>query len=145
MLFIFVTGPFRPLDDLSLTTNQFAWNKKANMVFIEAPVGVGFSYSDDILDYTTGDAQTAADNYELIQEFMKRFPHLRKNDLHLSSESYGGHYIPTLAKHILLKNEMNVGTDKWLNFKGIAVGNRKHDNLFFSLVQLFNIGCDSIH
>lgn len=95
------------------------------MVFIEAPVGVGFSYSDDTKDYITGDEQTAADNYELIQAFLDRFPHLRVNALHLSSESYGGHYIPTLARHIVLENEKSVGTDRWLNFRGIAVGNRK--------------------
>lgn len=93
------------------------------MVFIEAPVGVGFSYSDNEDDYQTGDLQTAADNYALIQAFLDRFPHLRNNDLHLSSESYGGHYIPTLAKHIILENNKNVGSDRWLNLKGFAVGN----------------------
>jgi carboxypeptidase C (cathepsin A) len=59
----------------------------------------------------------------LIQAFLDRFPHLRQNDLHLSSESYGGHYIPTLAKHIVQQNENTKGTSQWLNFKGIAVGN----------------------
>lgn len=34
--------------------------------------------------------QTAADNYELLQKFLERYPHLRTNDLHLASESYGG-------------------------------------------------------
>ena len=40
-------GPLRPNKDLSLSLNPYAWNKISNMVFIEAPCGVGFSYSDD--------------------------------------------------------------------------------------------------
>ena len=93
------------------------------MVFIEAPCGVGFSYSDepDGNDYHTDDATTALDNYALIQSFLDRFPQYRENDLYITSESYGGHYMPTLAKEIVDKN--SAGNDPVLNFKGFAVGN----------------------
>ena len=49
-------GPFRPNKDLTLSFNDYAWNTISNMVFIEAPCGVGFSYSDnpDGDDYKTG-------------------------------------------------------------------------------------------
>ncbi len=49
-------GPFRPNKDLTLSYNQYSWNTVANMVFIEAPCGVGFSYSDNPEgdDYKTG-------------------------------------------------------------------------------------------
>ncbi len=62
-------------------------------MFIEAPCGVGFSYSSTGADedYHHDDASTAADNYALIQEFFKRFPDLSKNPMYISSESYGGH------------------------------------------------------
>ncbi len=76
---------------MTLSLNEYAWNKISNMVFIEAPCGVGFSYSDDKDDYVTGDAQTAADNYAMIQAFFQRFPEYSKNDMYISSESYGGH------------------------------------------------------
>ena len=114
-------GPFRPNADGTLKLNEFAWNQKANMVFIEAPCGVGFSYSDDKDDYKTDDGQTALDNYALIQAFMGRFPEFAKNDLYITSESYGGHYMPTLAKQIVDRNK--AGKDPALNFKGFAVGN----------------------
>ena len=50
-------GPFRPNKDLTLSYNEYSWNTVANMVFIEAPCGVGFSYSDnpDGDDYKTGE------------------------------------------------------------------------------------------
>jgi carboxypeptidase C (cathepsin A) len=36
-------GPFRPTADGKLEMNAHAWNKIANVVFIEQPAGVGFS------------------------------------------------------------------------------------------------------
>lgn len=93
-------------------------------VFIEAPCGVGFSYStaeDTSSDYKHDDSSTAADNYKLIQAFFERFPDLRSNKMYISSESYGGHYMPTLAKEIVDQNAL--GENPLLNFKGFAVGN----------------------
>ena len=84
-------GPFRPNKDMTLSINEYAWNKISNMVFIEAPCGVGYSYSDVEADYHTNDDQTAQDNYDLIQAFFERFPEYRSNRMYISSESYGGH------------------------------------------------------
>jgi len=121
--YINVKGPFRPNEDGSLSLNSFAWNKLSNMVFIESPINVGFSYSDDDLDNSTpiGDTQTAIDNYNLIQAFMDKFPEYLNNSLYISSESYGGHYIPQLAKVIFDNNQLD--NIRKLNFKGFAVGN----------------------
>lgn len=116
-------GPFRPNSDGTLSLNEYTWNKVSNMVFFESPVGVGFSYTDDkTLDYMNmGDTQTAIDNYNLIQAFLVRFPHFINSSLYLTSESYGGHYIPTLAQLIVDSNES--GNNQILNFKGFAIGN----------------------
>lgn len=114
-------GPFRPNKELNLEMNPYSWNLVANMVFIEAPCGVGFSYSTDSDDYKTGDQQTADDNYALIQGFLARFPEYAENKLYITSESYGGHYMPTLAKKIV--DENTAAKNPILNFKGFAVGN----------------------
>lgn len=119
--FLTEQGPFRPNADGSLELTEFAWNKNANMVFIESPAGVGFSYSDVTSDYTTGDQQTAIDNYNLIQAFLVRFPKFGSSSIYITSESYGGHYMPTLAKQIVDSNAL--GSQPKLNFKGFAVGN----------------------
>jgi carboxypeptidase C (cathepsin A) len=119
-------GPFRMNRDYSLRLNEYAWNKISNMVFIESPCSVGFSYSSKKSDYTNSDMQTAKDNYDLIQAFFKRFPEYSSNDLYLSSESYGGHYIPTLAREIIEQNEHLLDSPNpnffTLNLKGIAIG-----------------------
>ena len=57
-------GPFHIDGTGTLTPNQYSWNRIANMLYIEQPAGVGFSYYDIESDKITGDAQAATDNYE---------------------------------------------------------------------------------
>ena len=83
-------GPFFIHANGTLAPNPFSWNKAANMLYIEQPAGVGFSYSERVKDYTTGDAEAASDMYLLIREFLTRYPERRSNEFYIASESYGG-------------------------------------------------------
>lgn len=115
-------GPFRPDAYGNIYPNEYAWNKIANMVFLEQPVGVGFSYSDNNDDYHIGDDQAAKDNLATILGFLSKFPEFAKSPLYITSESYGGHYMPTLANAIIDYNDATDTSNK-LNFMGFAVGN----------------------
>ena len=116
-------GPFRPDANGGLFQNPYAWNKNVNMVFLEQPVGVGFSYSTDENDYKTGDDQAAKDNLATVLGFIKKFPHLNHSELFITSESYGGHYMPTWANEIVKYNDACEYPQDRLNFQGFAVGN----------------------
>ncbi|THG09336.1 hypothetical protein TEA_008863 [Camellia sinensis var. sinensis] len=69
-------GPFRVHSDgKTLYRNRFAWNKAANVLFLESPAGVGFSYSNTTSDYVSGgDKRTASDNYVFLLNWLERFP-----------------------------------------------------------------------
>lgn len=109
-------GPFRAEKDGTLGLNEFSWNSVANMVFIEQPVGVGFSVASNG-DIKYGDAQAAADNLEFVKGFFEKFSMLKSNKFYITSESYGGHYMPTLAAAL-------VGARSAVpNFGGFMVGN----------------------
>jgi len=43
-------GPIRVAKDLSLIRNPNTWNTEANIVYVEQPAGVGFSYIDGDMD-----------------------------------------------------------------------------------------------
>uniref|UniRef100_A0A8D2KYT3 Carboxypeptidase n=1 Tax=Varanus komodoensis TaxID=61221 RepID=A0A8D2KYT3_VARKO len=108
-------GPFTVQPDgASLEYNDYAWNKLGHMLYLESPVGVGYSYSDS-QDYRTNDTEVARVNYLALKEFLRLYPEHGSRDLYLTGESYGGVYIPTLAEWVM--------QDPALNLKGIAVGN----------------------
>ncbi|KAK7844958.1 serine carboxypeptidase-like 40 [Quercus suber] len=88
-------GPFRVHSDgKTLYTNKFSWNYAANVLFLESPAGVGFSYSNTTSDYDkSGDSRTAADNYVFLVNWLERFSEYKDRDFYISGESYAGHYI----------------------------------------------------
>jgi serine carboxypeptidase-like clade 1 len=53
-----------------------SWNKVANMIYLESPAGVGFSYSNTSSDYATSDWQTAQDNHAFLLWFFQNWPAL---------------------------------------------------------------------
>ncbi|KAE8673493.1 Serine carboxypeptidase II-3 [Hibiscus syriacus] len=116
-------GPFRVNNDSkTLFRNNYAWNNVANVIFVESPAGVGFSYSNTTLDYQrTGDKSTETDAYTFLINWLERFPQYKSRDVYITGESYGGHYVPQLANTILLNNKNTNQT--LINLKGIAVGN----------------------
>ncbi|CAN6319792.1 unnamed protein product [Urochloa humidicola] len=121
-------GPFFVnRDNKTLSTNKYAWNNVANMLFLESPAGVGFSYSNRTSDYNnTGDKRTAADAYTFLINWLERFPEYKGHSFFITGESYGGHYIPQLANTILSNNKiMNI---TMINLKGVAIGNAYLDD-----------------
>lgn len=110
-----------------LVKNPYSWSKIANVLYLEAPVGVGYSYSDDISDTKhLDDEVTATDNLEALKVFFILFPEYRENAFYVSGESYAGVYVPTLSLKIFQDSSVN-----W-NMKGFIVGNGVFD---WSLMQ----------
>ncbi|XP_057953390.1 serine carboxypeptidase 1-like [Malania oleifera] len=121
-------GPFRvKKDGKTLFRNNYSWNNVANVVFLESPAGVGFSYSNTTSDYQrTGDISTAKDAYTFLVKWLQRFPQYKTRDFFIAGESYAGHYAPQLAYTILLNNKNAKRTI--INLKGIAIGNALIDD-----------------
>lgn len=112
-------GPFRPKGNI-LVKNDHSWNKEANMLYLETPVGVGFSYSIDTTGYdAVSDAVTARDNMVFLRRWFNKFPQYKHRDLFITGESYAGHYIPQLANLMVQFNKK----EKVFNLKGVALGN----------------------
>eukprot|EP01017_Pseudomicrothorax_dubius_P027409 TRINITY_DN3153_c0_g1_i3.p1 TRINITY_DN3153_c0_g1~~TRINITY_DN3153_c0_g1_i3.p1 ORF type:complete len:475 (+),score=108.32 TRINITY_DN3153_c0_g1_i3:158-1582(+) len=116
-------GPFLfPDGKDTFFVNQYSWNKEANVLYIESPIGVGFTFSPNPADAITGDNATAANNLQVILQFFEAFPEYKSRDLYYSGESYAGVYIPLLAVWTLEHNKV-ASPDNYLNLKGILVGN----------------------
>lgn len=59
-------------------------------MFIDNPVGTGFSYVDSPSKLATNNKQIASDLVELMRGFLKRHPQFRTLPVYVFSESYGG-------------------------------------------------------
>ncbi|CAJ0558088.1 unnamed protein product, partial [Mesorhabditis spiculigera] len=116
-------GPYRVgRDGKSLFQNHNAWNKFANVLYLESPVGVGYSYSIDPNETISyNDNNTATVNYAALRDFfMNAYPEYQTRDFYITGESYAGVYLPTLA--VKLINGIKAADIK-ANFKGMVVGN----------------------
>lgn len=107
-------------------TNPWAWNRVANMLYLESPAGSGSDqgYSQCIragkaVDCKWNDTTQAEAYAHTLQAFFQSFPELSKNDLYITGESYFGQYGPNIVKFIINNAPFNAT----LNLKGMAVGN----------------------
>ncbi|RZC47326.1 hypothetical protein C5167_040267 [Papaver somniferum] len=132
--FIYEHGPFNyqtakthgGLPKLQL--NPYSWSKVSNILYLDAPSGVGMSYSDNKSDYKTGDRKTATDSHAFLLKWFELYPEFLLNPFYISGESYAGVYLPTLAYEIV--KGLDAGTKPVLNFKGYMVGNGVTDEVF---------------
>lgn len=122
--FIYEMGPFEVTLQNTLIEREYRWNKNVNMLYIEAPVGVGFSYSSTG-DYKCTDDRTAHESKLAVEKFFELFPeHNGPNSkFYIFGESYAGVYVPTLAEAIV-QGTLD-GTYTGATLAGIAVGTLK--------------------
>ncbi|XP_047340252.1 serine carboxypeptidase-like, partial [Impatiens glandulifera] len=104
-------GPYKIIDQ-SLIWNDFDWDQVSNIIYIDQPIGTGFSYSSDESDFCTDQDCVSNDLYDFLQVFFNEHPQYLRNGLYITGESYAGHYIPALASRIRNGNK-----------QGIAIGN----------------------
>ncbi|KAJ0970095.1 hypothetical protein J5N97_022972 [Dioscorea zingiberensis] len=117
-------GPFLVRSNSpNLTLNSYSWNKVANLLFLEAPVGVGFSYSNRSSDLEEPDDQvTAQDSHDFLLSWFHKFPLFKSHDFYIAGESYAGHFVPQLAE-LIYEGNKRASEDSRINFKGIMIGN----------------------
>lgn len=113
-------GPYFIQDDLSLCWNPHGWDLGHNVIFVEQPLNVGFSFSGSTNDTVTQETQVAEHLLQFFYAFFKEHPELKDKDLYLTGESFAGHYLPVLANRILDANSEN--PDFKINLKGLALG-----------------------
>ncbi|KAI0745691.1 Alpha/Beta hydrolase protein [Earliella scabrosa] len=125
-------GPCRLNDDhTSVSLNPYSFNEVSNVLYIDQPVGVGFSYGSR--NITTTQA-AAADMWEFLQIFFadSRFTKYQKNDFGLWSERYGGNLVSTFASYFLTQNDaIDAGTVSGvkINVKNVGMGGPYMDPL----------------
>ncbi|XP_067624265.1 retinoid-inducible serine carboxypeptidase-like [Eurosta solidaginis] len=107
-----------PLDLYGLKRNH-SWVQEMNVLFIDNPVGSGFSYVDNLLHLTKNNNEIALDLVSFMKGFYQLHPEFETVPLHIFCESYGGKMAPEFA--LELYNAIQRG-DLRSNFKSVALG-----------------------
>jgi len=130
---------------LELTGRATAWSGAFNLLFIDNPLGVGFSFTHSDKRMATNQQTVGADLYAALLQFFELFPALRKNPFYVTGESYAGKYVPACAYTIHTRNQAAPAARK-INLQGIAIGDGAFDppNQFVGFGQLlFDLGMAS--
>eukprot|EP00033_Pygsuia_biforma_P002605 GCRY01002883.1.p1 GENE.GCRY01002883.1~~GCRY01002883.1.p1 ORF type:complete len:430 (-),score=61.35 GCRY01002883.1:73-1362(-) len=98
-------GPERFQLDGTFRTNPVSWNQRYHLLFVDQPVGSGFSYTNDKNAFPQSTAQAADVMWLALQQFFHQYPEFKNNPFFITGESYGGKYIPALAQRILEGNQ----------------------------------------
>jgi len=120
LLAIFIeNGPYKMDMVGNLSRNPYSWHTKANMLYIDNPIGTGYSYAADPSSLDKTEDQVAADFQTFVLGFLEQHPEFKGRDMFITGESYAGHYIPAIANMLVGDR----GKAVQANFKGIAIGN----------------------
>lgn len=116
------TGNFEEFGpvDVDLNPRNHTWINHVNVIFIDNPVGSGFSYVDSTRYLTTNNYQIARDLIETLRGFYEARPEFKRVPLYIFSQSYGGKMNVQFAYE--LDKEIKSGKIE-SNFKGVALGN----------------------
>ncbi|KAF2294093.1 hypothetical protein GH714_007445 [Hevea brasiliensis] len=119
--FFFQTGPLLlNTSDYSgglpqLFYNEYTWTKTSSIIFLDAPVGSGYSYATSSQGYYTSDTESMAQTHV----FLRKANHQEyvENQFFIASDSYSGVITPILALAIIDGNE--AGLQPTVNLQGI--------------------------
>ncbi|GJN15335.1 hypothetical protein PR202_gb02237 [Eleusine coracana subsp. coracana] len=111
-------------DGASLRRNPFAWNRRFGLLFLDSPLGTGFSAASSPDAIPTNQSVVAAHLLAALQAFFLRAGSgFRARPLFLAGESYAGKYVPAAAAYILEEANPRLPEGMRVNLRGVAVGN----------------------
>ncbi|PSR83149.1 hypothetical protein PHLCEN_2v5798 [Hermanssonia centrifuga] len=79
------------------TPNEFSWTNLSSLLFIEQPIGTGFSQGEPNIK---NEDDLAVQLVGFMQQFLEVFSELKGLNFYVSGESYAGMYVPYIVNHI---------------------------------------------
>ncbi|KNA19077.1 hypothetical protein SOVF_064210 isoform C, partial [Spinacia oleracea] len=101
--------------------NPFSWTKIASIIFLDSPVGTGFSYAKNPGGYYTDDITSSRRVYQFLSKWLVDHGGFISNPLYISGDSYCGRTVPIIVQEI--SNGNKVGIQPVMNLQGYILGN----------------------
>ncbi|KAI0310432.1 alpha/beta-hydrolase [Amylostereum chailletii] len=108
-------GPWRVDPNGGLKTAEGGWEEYTNVIYVDQPVGTGFSYGST--NRYVHELSEATDQFMVfLRNFYRVFPEYQSMETYIGGESFAGQYIPYFANALL---DSNLGVP----LRGSAIGN----------------------
>uniref|UniRef100_A0A0A9HBJ8 Serine carboxypeptidase-like 19 n=1 Tax=Arundo donax TaxID=35708 RepID=A0A0A9HBJ8_ARUDO len=104
-----------------LRYNQNSWSQVSHILFVDSPVGAGFSFSREPKGYDVGDISASLQLREFLSKWFNDHPEYLANPFYIGGDSYAGKIVPFLAQ--MISEDSEAERRSHLNLKGYLVGN----------------------
>jgi len=119
-------GPFNVNANFTAVPREITWNQHYHLIFLDNPLGTGFSFTDDVEAMATNQTTVGRDIYRALRQFFQLMPHLQSNDFYVTGESYAGKYVPA-ASYTIHKMNQDPNNGPRINLKGLSIGDGAMD------------------
>ncbi len=109
------SGPFRISSNLSLAKNEYSFTARADVLYIDQPLGTGFSTSPDASRIPSSQDGIAEDLAAFFKGFYGKYPKYTNRRVFFAGQDFAGHYIPSAVPY-LIKNLPS------MKIKGVSIG-----------------------
>ncbi|RHN59106.1 putative peptidase S10, serine carboxypeptidase, alpha/Beta hydrolase [Medicago truncatula] len=113
----------------SLVLRPQSWTKLSNIIFVDLPLGTGFSYAKNVT-YHRSDWKLVHNTYQFLRKWLIDHPEFLSNEFYIGADSYSGIPVPAVLQEISNGNEK--GLQPLINLQGYLLGNpyttHKEDN-----------------
>ncbi|XP_024994652.1 serine carboxypeptidase-like 50 [Cynara cardunculus var. scolymus] len=110
------------VEHLELQPNPGSWNRIFGLLFLDNPIGTGFSIASTPEEIPTDQESVARHLFIAIRKFIALDPSFRYRPIYITGESYAGKYVPSIGYYILKRNPL-LPLSKRVNLHGLAIGN----------------------
>ncbi|XP_030944392.1 serine carboxypeptidase-like 17 [Quercus lobata] len=105
----------------------YAWTKTASIIFLDAPVGTGFSYARTPEGWPTSDSESSEQSYQFLRKWLDEHPQYLPVQLFIGGDSYSGIIVPLVTKKVI--DGIAAKVKPRMNLKGYLIGSPRTDSV----------------
>ncbi|WZZ42344.1 hypothetical protein YC2023_038603 [Brassica napus] len=126
----------------SLVSTTYSWSKVANIIYLDQPVGTGFSYSRNPLANIPSDTRSAKLVPEFVHKWLAKHPEYFYNPFYVTGNSYAGKVVPAITQQSInsdtIQTNGNHFTATQTNGNHFTATNTNHNTKFHLIPNLID-------